>query len=138
MTRGWWEYILDLADFLGVLELRALLLEALLGVVVAAVLDGTVLYRRHLVGVLLREDLLVLDGLDGGVVVLRAVLVRAGVDEVGSPWQVSYVLVDLAVDGGLLLIVLRSADVLVLHGGVGGLVNRGVLGSVLVEETLNS
>lgn len=72
---GWaecvdWECILDLADLPGVLELRALLLEALLSVVGAAVLDGTVLYRRHLVGVLLREHLTVLDGLDGGVVVL--------------------------------------------------------------------
>lgn len=45
---------------------------------------------------------------------------------------------NLTVDRSLLLVVLGPGHVLILHGGVGGLVDGGVLGSVLVEETLNS
>lgn len=67
---------------------------------VGAVLDVAVLDAGHLVGVLFGEDLAVLDGLDGGVVV---------------------VLVDLTVDGFGLLVELGASYMLVLDGGVDGL-----------------
>ena len=92
--------VLSLADVASVLELGVLRGESLLDVVVIAMLDVAVLDADHVVRVLLREDFLVLDGLDGGVVV---------------------VLVDLAVNSGGDIFVVGATDVLVGHGGVDGL-----------------
>jgi hypothetical protein len=101
--------VLSLADGAGVLELGVLRGEPLLDVVVIAVLDVAVLDAAHVVRMLLREDFLVLDGLDGGVVV---------------------VLVDLAVNGGGDIFVVGAIDVLVGHGRVDGLGEvRGANGS---------
>lgn len=56
--------VLGLANCTGILELGGLGSELLLDVVVVAVLDVAVLDADHVVGVLLGESLLVLDGLD--------------------------------------------------------------------------
>lgn len=84
--------------------------------VIVTVLDVLVLDLAELVGVLLGENLLVLDWLDSGVVV---------------------VLVYLTVDGFLSLGMLGGADGLVLHGGGDFLVDCGVVLAVLVEEAGN-
>jgi len=104
---------LCLAEFAGVLELGLLGCEAGLGVFVGAVLDVAVLDAGHLVGVLFGEDLAVLDGLDGGVVV---------------------VLVDFTVDGFGLLVDLGASYVLVLDGGVDSLVHGSFMLSILGKE----
>ena len=92
--------MLRVADGGGVLELRVLGGEALLDVLVVAVLEVAVLDAGHLVALLLGEHLAVLDGLHGGVVV---------------------VLVHLAVYGRLGVFVLGALDILVGDGGVEGL-----------------
>lgn len=92
--------VLDVAHVTGVLELGLLGSEALLHVIIVAVLDVAMLDPGQLVAVLLGEDLAVLDGLDGGVVV---------------------VLVHLAVHGRLDVLMLRAGDVLVGDGRVDGL-----------------
>jgi hypothetical protein len=91
---------LSLSHGAGVLELSLLSSQTLLGVGIRAVLDVAVLYASHLVGVLLGEDLTVSNGLDRGVVM---------------------VLVNLAVDSGSLVLMLRFSDVLVLNSWVDGL-----------------
>jgi len=101
------------SDIAGVFELCLLGCEAVLYVLVVAVLDVAVLDAGHLVVVLFREDLAVLDGLDGGVVV---------------------VLVDLAVDGSCHILLSSGCDRLVLNGWVDRLVNSGVVLSILREE----
>lgn len=125
--------VLGLIDFTSILELGTLGFEALLYVVLVAVLDVAVLDTCHLVGVLLWENLLVGDGLDRGVVV---------------------VLVNFTVDGGGNIFVSGWGDGLVGDGWVYGLeivrisrlrmgrriylVDSGVMLSILVEEVTNS
>lgn len=92
--------VLSLSNGAGVLELSLLSSQTLLGVGIRAVLDVAVLYASNLVGVLLGEDLAVSNGLDRGVVM---------------------VLVNLAVDSGSLVLMLRFGDVLVLNSWVDGL-----------------
>lgn len=106
----------NLSHLTGVLELRRLGRDALLHVLRVAVLVLAVLDGSHGVRVLLGEDLLVLDGLDGGVEV---------------------VLVDLAVDNLLGLLLLLSVDALLLDGGVDALVDGGVMLAILGEEAGN-
>jgi len=84
--------VLNITNLAGVLELSSLSSETLLYVVVIAVLDVAVLNTGHLVGVLLWENLTILNWLDGGVVVI---------------------LVDLTVDGSLSLINLSTGDALI-------------------------
>lgn len=86
-----------------ILELGSLGRETLLDVITAAVVDFAVLDVPELVRVFLREDFTVLDGLDGGVVV---------------------VLMDFAVDGGGCALVLGAGYVFVLDGGVHSLWRR--------------
>jgi hypothetical protein len=92
--------VLSVSNSAGVLELSLLSSQALLSVGVRAVCDVAVLYTSHLVGVLLRKDLFVRNGLDRGVVV---------------------VLVDLTVDSSGLVLMLCASDVLVLNSWVDGL-----------------
>ena len=68
--------------------------------VIIAVLDVTVLYADHVVAVLLGENLLVFDRLDGGVVM---------------------VLMHLTVNGSLNILVVSTGDVLVSDSWVDGL-----------------
>lgn len=109
--------VLGLADLTGVLELSALSLKAGLHVVIVAVVDLLVLDRSDVVGVLLWQNLTVLDRLDGGVVV---------------------VLVHLTVDGSLSLLVLGAGDVLLLDSWGNRLVDGGVVVSRLGHEGVNS
>jgi hypothetical protein len=83
--------VLNVADGAGVFELGLLGGETVLNVVVIPMLDVAVLDAGHVVCVLLGKDLLVLDGLNGGVVV---------------------VLVDFTVNGCLEVLVLGASDVL--------------------------
>jgi len=108
--------LLGVTDGAGVLELSLLSRETVLDVRIIAVLDIAVLNTCHLVGVLLREHLSVLDGLNRGVVV---------------------VLVNLAVYRGGDIFVSGGCDVFLLNGGVDGLVDSGVMLSVLGEEVAN-
>jgi hypothetical protein len=94
----------------------ALLLEASLNLVGAAVLVAAVLDGDDVGVVLGGENLLVKDGLLSGVVV---------------------VLVNLLVDGGDVLLVLLPLDGLVLHGRSDLLVDGGVVLSGLGHEVLN-
>lgn len=100
-------------DFAGVLELGSFGGEALLNMVVVAVLDVAVLDADDVVRVLFGEDLAVLNGLNGGVVV---------------------VLVHFTVDGRLRLFMAGGGDCLVLDGGVHGLVNGGTVLSILGKK----
>jgi hypothetical protein len=72
--------VLGGTDFTGVLELRLLGCQTVLHVLVVTVLDVAMLHAGHLVAMLFWEDLAVLNGLDGGVVV---VLVNLAVDGSG-------------------------------------------------------
>lgn len=54
----------------GVSETGSLTFELLFGLTNVVMLELSLLNRAHVVGVLLWEDFLVLDGLDGGVVVV--------------------------------------------------------------------
>jgi hypothetical protein len=108
--------VLSLSNRAGILELSLLGSQSLLGVGVRTVLDVTVLYAGHLVGVLLGKNLAVSDRLDRGMIV---------------------VLVNLAVDSGSLIFMLCFGDVLVLNGSVDGLVHGSVMLSVLVQEVAN-
>lgn len=92
--------MLSIIDCACVLELSGFGSELVFDVGVVAVLDVAVLNATHLMSVLLGEDLLVGDGLDGGMVV---------------------VLVDFAVYGGGDIFVAGGGDVLLLDGGVDGL-----------------
>jgi len=87
-------------------ELSGLGLQAVSNLAVVAVLELAVLNGTKVVVVLLREDLAVLDRLDGGVVV---------------------VLVNLLVDGGGDLLVLGRSDGLVENSGCNALVDGGVV-----------
>lgn len=98
--------VLSLTDLTSVLEGGLLSSESLLYVIIVAVVDVAGLNTSHLVNMLLWEDLLVLDWLNGGVVV---------------------VLVYLTVNGSGGLLVLSTGDVLVGHSWVDSLVNGGVL-----------
>jgi DUF917 family protein len=92
--------VLGVIDFTRVFELGLFGCEALLNMVVIAVLDVPVLDADTVVRVLFGEDLAVLNGLDGGVVV---------------------VLVHFAVDGRCSVFMAGRSDRLVLDGRVHGL-----------------
>ena len=68
--RGGGRFVLSLADSPSVLVLRCFGGETFLDVRVVAVFDMAVFNIGHLVAVLLGEDLLVLDRLDGSVVMI--------------------------------------------------------------------
>ena len=108
--------VLSLTDLTSVLEGGLLSSESLLYVIIVAVVDVAGLNTRHLVNMLLWEDLLVLDWLNGGVVV---------------------VLVYLTVNGSGGLLVLSTGDVLVGHSWVDSLVNGGVMLAILGKERVN-
>jgi len=102
---------------LGGVDITGTLLgEASLNLVIAAVLVAAVLDGDDVLVVLGRKNLLVDDGLLGGVVV---------------------VLVNLLVDGGDVLLVLLPLDSLVLDGRSDLLVNGGVMVSRLGHEVLH-
>jgi len=105
--------VLSLSDLFGALELSSLSLESLSHVLIVAVVDLAVLSANQVVRVLLRKNLTVLDGLDGGVVVI---------------------LVNLAVDDLLGFLVLGAGDVLILNSWVHCLVDSGFVLSILGEE----
>jgi len=108
--------VLSISYCTGVFELSGLVGESLLDMVIIAVLDVAVLNSNHVVAMLLWENLAILHRLDGSVVVI---------------------LVDLTVDGGLLLIVLSTSDVLICDGWVDGLVYGGIVLSIAVEKSRN-
>src|SRR4051812_35020584 len=89
--------VLDVTNCAGVLELGLFGCETILELGIVAVVDVAVLNTGHFVGVLFWENLFVLDGLDGGVVV---------------------VLVDLPVYDCLSIFVLITSYILVLYGRV--------------------
>lgn len=93
--------------------LGGIALEVLPGVGVAAMLEGLVLYGHHVLGVLLRENLLGLDGLDAGLVML---------------------LVHVLVDGGGDILVLVREDVLLGGGAADVLVDGGLVLSITGKE----
>jgi hypothetical protein len=126
--------MLNITDLTSVFELSGLGSKTLLYVLIISVCNVAVLNTGHLVGVLLWENLTILDWLDGCVVMI---------------------LVDLTIDGGLLLLELSTGDTLIGDGWVDGLnecqyefdlnikvmaylVDSGVVLSILVEETGNS
>lgn len=102
--------------FGGVDVAGALLSKTSLNLVVVAVLVAAVLNRDNVGVVLGRKNLLVDDGLLGGMVVI---------------------LVNLLVDGGNILLMLLSFDSLVLDGRGDLLVNSGVVVTRLGHEVLN-
>jgi len=108
--------VLCLADSAAVLELSFLGCESFLDVRVVAVLDVTVFDADHVVGVLFGEDFLVLDGLDGGVVMI---------------------LVDFTIHGCLNILVVGASDVLIGHSWVDDLVDSGIVLSILGKESGN-
>lgn len=101
--------VLCFSYFLPVLELRCFRFESLGNVIIISMLDVAVLDAPYLVGVRLGKHLLVLDGLDGGMVV---------------------VLVNFAVHGGGDIFVAGWGDILMLNGRVDGLVDSGVVLSI--------
>ena len=92
--------VLGIANGAGILKLGLLGGEALLHVVIVAVLDVAVLNASHVMRVLLGHHLLVLDGLDGGMVVI---------------------LVNFTVNSRLDVLMLGASDVLVGDGRVDAL-----------------
>lgn len=96
-----------------ILELGSFLSEVVLVLLGIVVLNLAVLDGDDLVVVLLWEDFLVLDGLDGGVEV---------------------VLVDFAIESGSNVLVLGLVDGLVGDGGGDGLVDGGVVVARLVPK----
>lgn len=87
-------------DFAGVLELCPFRFKAFPDMRVIAVLDVSVLYTAHVVGVFFGKDLTIFDGLNGGVVVI---------------------LMDFTVDGCCYILVSCGSDLFVLNGWVDGL-----------------
>jgi len=83
---------------------------------IVAMLDVAVLDAAHLVAVLFGEDLAVLDGLDGGVVV---------------------VLMDFTVDGSRHILLSGGGDIFVLNGRINSLVNSSVMLSIPGKEVTN-
>jgi len=108
--------MLRLSNCSMILELRPLRVKLLPHMVAISVLNLSVLNANHVMAVLLREHLAVLDGLHGCVVVI---------------------LVDFSVDDSLGIFVLCAGDVFMLDGGVYGLVYCCLVLSVLVEEILD-
>lgn len=108
--------VLSLSDLFGALELSSLSLESLSHVLIVAVVDLAVLSANQVVRVLLRKNLTVLDGLDGGVEVI---------------------LVDLTVDDLLSFLVLCASDMLIHNGRVDSLVDGGLVLSILGKEVGN-
>jgi len=108
--------VLGLADSAGIFELGLLGLKALLDVIVIAMLDISMLYASKVVAVLLWENFPVLDGLDGGVVMI---------------------LMNFAVNGCGDILVVSAGDILVGDRWVNSLVDGGIMLSILGEETRN-
>jgi len=105
-----------IVDSARILELSRLGSETILDMGFIAVLELAVLDAGHLVRVLFWEDLAVMDGLNRGVVV---VLVYLAVDSLGD------------------ILVVRFVNMLVLDGGVHGLVDGGIMLSILRKEVCN-
>jgi len=108
--------VLSLTNFAGVLELSSLGIKSLLYVVVVAVVDLLVLDSSEVVRMLLWKNLLVLDWLDGSVVVI---------------------LVDLTINSSSGLLMSGLGNVLVGNSWVDSLVDGGVMLSILGEESGN-
>ena len=122
------------ADIADILELCLLGRQTILYMFVVPVLDVAVLDTCYLVGVLFREDLAILNGLNGGVEV---------------------VLVNFAVDGRCHILLSGGCDLLVLYSGVDSLetvlemhihyegmtrdylMNGGIMLSILGHEVTN-
>lgn len=106
-------------DTTRALELSGFLLKAGLDRFWVAVLEMTLLGTHHLVGVLFRQDLAVLHGLNGGMIV---------------------VLVDFTIDDGLSFFMTLLDDVLIDHCRGNFLVDSGImltsLGPVLQQYQL--
>jgi len=117
-SNGWvsGRRVLGIPDAAGVLELGLFGCETLLDVLIIAVLQIASLDTCHLVGVLLWKNLTIFDRLNGGVVV---------------------VLVDLSVNSGGNILVLSACDILLSDSWVDGLVDSGIMLSILVEEASN-
>lgn len=108
-----WRYrstMLRLSHLPGILELSPLSLEALFDALIIAVLDLTVLNGSNIMAMLLREDFLVLDWLNSGMMV---------------------VLVYLTVNGCCGLLVLSPGYMLILNCWVDSLVDCGVMLAIL-------
>jgi len=108
--------VLSVSNCASALELSGLSLEALLDVIVIAVLHFAGLDTGHLMGVLLWENLAILDRLHRCVVVI---------------------LMDLAVNCSANVLLLSLGDVLVGDSWVYSLVNGGVVLSIFVKERSN-
>jgi len=108
--------VLGISDSTSILELGLLSCETLLDVLIVAVLQVTSLNAGHLVVMLLWENLAVLDRLNGGVVVI---LVNLSVNSCGD------------------ILMLGACDVLLSDSRVDGLVDCGIMLSILVEEASN-
>jgi hypothetical protein len=126
--------VLCRADIADILELCLLGRQTILYMFVVPVLDVAVLDTCYLVGVLFREDLAILNGLNGGVEV---------------------VLVNFAVDGRCHILLSGGCDLLVLYSGVDSLetvlemhihyegmtrdylMNGGIMLSILGHEVTN-
>ena len=65
-----WSSVLSLANLTGILELRSLSIESLLYMVIIAMVDLLLLDSSEVVGMLLWKNLLILDWLDGSVMVI--------------------------------------------------------------------
>lgn len=104
---------LHVADLAMALELSGLCLKSLLDMVWIAVMVLTVLNTGHVMGVLLGKDFLMLDGLDGSMVV---------------------VLVDLSVNDLLGLLLLGTMNPLMFNGRVYALMDGSVVLSISGEE----
>ena len=109
--------MLGLALSTRVSKLGSFLLETSLDGGSISVASFAVLNGHHLVLVLFRENLTVLDGLDGGVVVI---------------------LVDLTVNGGLSLFMLVFMNAFLLDRRIDLLVDGGVMFSGLVPGVMTS
>ena len=92
--------VLSFADCAGVLELCFLGGQTFIDVVIVSMLDVSVLHIMYLVAVLFWKNFTMLDGLDGGVMM---------------------VLMDFTIYGGGGILMLSTGDTLVLNSGVDSL-----------------
>lgn len=108
--------VVCLANFTGILELCLLGLETLVDVIIVAVMDFTLLNASEVVGMLLWENFLVLDRLDGSVVMI---------------------LMNFAIHSRGYILVVSRCNVLVLDGRIDALMDGGGVFAILVEEVGN-
>lgn len=128
--------VLDLSNLLGVLELRLLLLKTLTSMLVVSMLKAAMLHGRHLVRVLFREHFTVLDRLHRGVVVLLDMSTytseKTGCRLPRSQVESTHILVNFTINRCLCHVVLGSGNLLILHRGVGCLMDGSILKAVRV------